>query len=380
MPSLNNNISFDVRFLFTGVPGIRLSVNTTLTLLEQEQLKCYFKIQQPDGIEETFGSYASPVSQWDGSAISSFGTALRLGSNQLFQNGNYTITLYADHPDYTPGEFTRSFNLTYKPVSLAINSVFDLYTPSLKCIDATNYFKSNFSIQSQTWTWHTVTKEGVNITSATALHDLAISGSYIDTTYNTSFIGFVIYQHLFDTWLTISQSFDYNTVGQAYIPQSMVTLLKYLNKVKLAMDIRPCSDTLEALYEKAAILYQHIRNKVCSQDTVGLRDYFDEFYRLTHNYQSYVYSNTNTAIPAYDFTTGCGGSGGSGEKVYMVPVTAAGGETSFTLSLPAGARIVQIVKEIKPLKPDQFTYAEPLLTLIGLEMGVEETLFITYSL
>lgn len=341
MSNLSSKISFNVRFLFTGTPSIQLTPVTTLTLSEQVDLVGYFKITQPDGISEQ-QDYVTPDVYWNGSALTVPIKTLRLGSDQKYQKGIYQIVLYADHPDYTPGEHSKTFTFDFKQVTQVISRKFDLYTPELKYVDETNYTKAGYSILSQSSSWSGISPAGNLTPSTTATFDLAIGGDYYDSSYNVAYSKTVIYQDSSNAWLSVAVGYTYSDSAKSYIPASMSTLLTYLNNLKARKDARACDDSLNALYEKAGVLYQHIRSRVCAQNTDGLKEYFEEFYRLTHNYQNVVYQNTGGVIPAYDFTTGCGGSGSAtGGTLYIRPTI---GATSFTVTLPAGTAITSITR------------------------------------
>ena len=379
MPSLNSTISFDVRFLLTGTPAIQLTVSTTLTSLEKVDLKGYFTIVQPDCISET-GNYVTPDISWNGTALNVFTKTLRLGTDQLFQKGNYSITFFADHPSYTPGSFTRTFNFSYLPAEQSILEDFDLYTPKLQYVDNSVYTKGDYTIVSQSSAWSSTSPAGVITPATTSIFDIAISGNYYDSTYNTTYTKTVLYSQIANAWLTVLQGFTYAVISKSYIPQSTSTLLTYLGILKTEKDANQCSNSLEALYEKASVLHTHIRNKVCARDTPLLKEYFDEFYRLTHHYQNYVYANTGGIIPAYDFATGCGGGSGSGLTASVHYTATTNGVTVIPISIPATAHIIQIIKEIKPLKASEYSYSAPNITLLGgLELAMDETLYVMYN-
>ena len=343
MSNLSSKISFNVRFLFTGTPSIQLTPVTTLTLSEQVDLVGYFKITQPDEISE-HQDYVTPDVYWNGSALTVPVKTLRLGSDQKYQKGIYQIVLYADHPDYTPGEHTKTFTFDFKEVTQVISRKFDLYTPELKYVDETNYTKPGYSILSQSSAWSGTSPAGNLTPSTTATFDLAIGGGYYDSSYNVSYSKTVIYQDSSNAWLGVAVGYIYSDNAKSYIPASMSTLLVYLNELKAKKDARTCDSLLNALYEKTAVLYQHIRSRVCARNTDGLKEYFEEFYRLTHNYQNVVYQNTGGVIPAYDFTTGCGGGANTLGTLYIRPTI---GATSFTVTLPTGAVINSITRGVR---------------------------------
>jgi hypothetical protein len=341
MASLNTHIPFDVRFFLGGVPSFQITVNTDLSSSEQVNFTGYFSITQPDGITEV-GNFITPDIAWTGSALNVFVKTLRLNSSQQFQNGIYSITLFANQPSYTPGTFTRSFAFTYSPVIQAIVSSFDIYTPILSYADNTIYSKGDFNIIAQSAAWAATTTAGSITPSTASVFILSISSNYYDATYSITYVKSLVYQSIATTWLTVSQIFSFAVSAKSYIPPSMETMLTYLDVLKAARDAAICDTTLQQTYEDAAILYLNIRAKVCTQDVLNLKSYFDEYYRLTHNYQSPVYQNTNTIIPTYDFTTGCGGSGGSGTTVLSLSLRATPGVSAFTVTALAGKKILTV--------------------------------------
>ena len=334
MPSLTPVISFNVKFLLGGAPSLQLTVVTTATT--PLSLVGYFDIIQPDGIKVS-GNYTTP--DITGASLS-FTTLLRLDALQSYQKGEYKITLNASHPSYTPGIFTRDFFLTYIPTTQVISEDFDLYTPSLKYTDKTIYPLSGYTTAVDTYSWSAVTSAGSIIPSVTSIFDLVIGGNYYDAKYLVTYTKVIAYNA---TWLTIQYTYTYTKTGIAYTPQSMIVLLGYLTALKTSLDSAYCSDLLQELYEKAEALYAHLRARVCAHDTAGLKNYFDQFYTLTHNYQPYFYINTNVAIPMYDFTTGCGGSGSS---VFPLTYTmrATIGVSTFTIAALATKTILTVTR------------------------------------
>ncbi len=323
MPSLTGQISFTVKFDLTGSPTLKLLATTSIPLIDKPNLTGYFSIKQPDGITVT-GSYTSPDVAWNvgAAAYPEFSSALRLASDQLYQRGEYIITLYANCAGYTPGVFSRSFNINYQPVTVDLENQFDCFTPSLKYEDLTNYAVSNYNIASSTRSWSATSAAG-NPTGVSNIFDLAIGGSYYDCSYAITFIKNITYQHSNDAWLTVAERFTENITEAAFIPASMNTNLTYLVALKATRDAAAnCQgnyEVLDELYEDASTLFHQMRAQVCAENTTNLTALFDEFYRLTHNYQPQVYVNTNGAIAAYDFTAGCSG-GGSGTAAVKIEV------------------------------------------------------------
>lgn len=306
MPSLNGQISFRVRFDLTGSPTLKIQASTTIPSGDQPNLTGYFYIKQPDGIDRT-GSYTSPDVVWNGSGYDEFSIPLRPASDGTYQRGDYQIIFYANCSGYTPGSLSRQWTANLAKVSETLTQLFDLYTPSLAYRNDTVYTNGDYTITATTEAWAATSVPGTPTPSTTADFDLAILGIYYDSIFNITHTKNITYENNANTWFTILQRWTSNITSAAYKPAAMTVLLGYLDALKAVRDANSCNHAYDTLYEAAATLYGHIRNKVCQQVITGLKEYFDEFYRITHNYQNPVYVNTNTAIPPYDFTTGCGG-------------------------------------------------------------------------
>jgi hypothetical protein len=311
MPTLTGSIDFTVKFDLTGAPTLKIIPTTTIPSGNKPTLTGYFNVLQPDGITRE-GSYTSPDIVWNGSSYNEISIVLRTASDGTYQRGDYVITMVADEPSYTPGTNVKSFNMSYEAATQTITQNFDLYTPSLGYSDDTVYTKGDYTIISQSSAWAATSAAGTPAPSTSASFDLVIGGQYYDTAFSITYAKQVTYTHNIYTWLTVVQGWSYSVTADSYIPAAMSVLLGYLDTLKAERDASYCDKPLEERYEEAAVLYTHIRSKVCSVSTSGLKDYFDQFYRLTHNYTNPTYTHTNTVIPPYDFTTGCAGSGGGG--------------------------------------------------------------------
>ena len=312
MPTLNNLLSFTVNFNLTGTPALNIQAYAAVNSINQADLVGYFYIKQPDGLDRT-GSYVASDVVWNGIAYNLFSIPLRLGSDGNYQRGAYTITFFASEPNYTPGQFTRVFNVQYIPVTQTLVKNFDCFTPSLSYSDTTNYAVGNYNITTSSSVWAATCPAG-SVNSIISFIDLKIGGSYYDCLYTISYIKNILYTHQTDTWFSVTDWKTNNILAAAFIPASMSFLLTFLVAIKNARDAAAnCAGNyvmLDELFEDADQIYQFMRTRVCAQNTIGLGNTFDEYYRITHNYQPQVYVNTNAAITAYDFTSGCGGSGG----------------------------------------------------------------------
>ena len=337
MPNLTGSISFTAAFDFTGTPAVILTPTSTIPLIDKPNLIGHFVVTQPDGIAMT-GTSGQVV--WGGTSYNNITVPLTLASDYTYQKGTYTITFFATCTGYVYGDFTRTWDMEYIPVSLTLTDGFDCYKPELKYTDSTNYGVGGYSITAVTSSWVATSTAG-NPTGSSSVFDLVISGNYYDSTYVIVFVKTVNYLHANYSWLTVNQRLTKTVTKKAIIPPSMAALLTYLVAVKdqrdlLAANCQSYAD-LDAIFTEANGLYQLMRSRVCAQNTNGLSTTFDEFYQLTHNYQNFIYTNTNGMIPAYDFTTGCVGSGATTQTYTMrSPI----GVSSFTVSILSGKTLI----------------------------------------
>lgn len=382
--NLTGQISFTVVLDLTGVPSLVLTAATTIAIGDQPNLTGTFTITQPDGITTTSGIAIA----WNGTTYPSYTAPLRLGNDQLYQKGTYAIAFNAQCTGYTNGLFSRIWDMEYKPVLQTLVPAFDCFTPALLYNDTTIYGVGGYVVAAQSSAW-TATSIAGTVTSSAPLFDMAIVGKYYDCIYTIGYIKTLTYQHTTYTWLSVKQKFTVgNIIKQAYIPATMTVMLTYLVNLQLLRDasITNCIQysLLSIVFENASDLYQIMRARVCSGNTVSLIDTFTQFYGLTHNYQPFLAVNTNGVIPRYDFTTGCVGgtsTGGSGSNTFTAFYTAiVDGETVAPFSLPTGARIDFVVRETKTLLPINYTWSAPNIILKnGIVLAAGETIEVHYA-
>jgi len=384
LPSLNTYISFDAKFVLSSEPVLVLTAKTTLTSVQQQQVKGYFTVTMPDGITTT-GSFTNPHINFESGKIT-YEIPVRKDTLGSYQQGGYDITFSARHPDYTDGAFNRYFGMEVTPVKQTIRVTADYFTPLIKYEDLTSYIINDYTIADQIASWVTVV-DGINsVTSSTTEVNPAINGKYYATAYITRYIKSVLYQSIDNPWLSALVVFEYTATAEAYAPLQMSALVVYLEQLKNKTQ-KQCGDPqLQALFEKASSLYTLIRGKVCARDTANLKTLFEEYYALTHDGAPLAYPANKAEIPPYDFVTGCSGSNtGTAYRNYPAVLTATfDGQTVLPMTLPAYARIISAVKGIVHLEPSDYSYTSTQFTLLnGLSMSFSddsaEKIFITYE-
>lgn len=319
-------------------------------------LKGYFVISQPDSITIT-GNYLSPDIEWDGSQLTEATKELRLTSVGGFQQGTYTITYNIEAPGYDETTLTKTLVLTYTSPTLTITDDFDVFTPVLTVTDDTDYAQSGMTLDSVTRDWQAtiISVEGTNqdISSTTQTFNLSYLGSYYDSQYDVSLISTVTYTlDSPNDWVTIVDSIDYEHTYYAFIPPTLTELLEMLTDYKATVDAANCicgpgcvsnCTELKNTYSLAVSIYTHIVERGREGVTTGLDAYVLQLQKLLSNCVTPTYTNTNEAIPPYDW----GSSGGGGSFTFFkqmivgsgVNNAPADGATNYTDALLVGKNV-----------------------------------------
>jgi len=344
MADLSAYIDFSVVFDLSGSPKLILTDNSSYPTGVAVDVIGKFDIKQPDCITRA-GDFNAPDVEWDGTALTSYEETLRPTLSENYQQGTYIITYTVDHPGYTPTTLSRTINFQYTPVSLVIQKDFDVFTPSLRLLDNTNYSTPGYSVVSQSNAWSAVFTVGSTSTSVTdtnvSIFDLAYTGSYYDSIYNLSFEKQITYLSRTYAYLTVLDTLYYDEVTSADSPPTMAVLLGYVDDIKTRYDasVTSCSADLELkqLYIYAMTLFSHIRYRLCVSNTNGLYEYVQELIRITHNYRTPVYTNTNAPITPFSFDFCNSGSSTSSSVIIEVIV---GSAAATLLGINAGDTVI----------------------------------------
>lgn len=284
-------------------------------------LKGYFVITQPDGITIT-GSYLTPDIEWDGSALTEAIKELRLRSTGGFQQGEYTFTYNIVAPGYDETTLTKTFDLSYTSPTLTVTDDLDVFTPALSVTDETDYNQDGMTLVSTIRSWEAtiISVEGTNqdISASTQTFDLSYLGAYYDSRYDVSLTATVLYElDTPDDWVTISDTQEFEETYYAFIPPSIVDLLALLTAYKATVDAANCicgagcvdnCTTLKNTYSLAVSIYTHIVERGRAGETTGLDAYVIQLQKLLSNCITPAYTNTNDAIPPYDWGSSSTGS------------------------------------------------------------------------
>lgn len=277
-------------------------------------LKGYFVITQPDGITIT-GNYLDPDIEWNGSQLTTATKELRLRSTGGFQQGTYTIVYNIVAPGYDETTLTKTFDLSYTSPTLDVTDDFDVFTPALSVTDETDYDQDGMTLDSVVRSWEAtiISVEGTNQDIAGSLQtfDLAYLGNYYDSRYDVSLTSTITYTlDAPDDWVQIVDEEEFEETYYAFIPPSIVDLLALLTTYKATVDAGNCicgtgcvdnCTTLKNTYSLAVSIYTHIVERGRNGTITGLDAYVLQLQKLLSNCVTPAYTNTNDAIPAYDW-------------------------------------------------------------------------------
>lgn len=312
-------------------------------------LKGYFVITQPDGITIT-GNYLTPDIYYSGGALVEASKQLRLKSNGGFQQGEYSITYNIVAPGYDETTLTKTFELSYTSPTIVVTDNFDVFTPTLSVTDATSYTQSGMTLVSVARDWQAtiISVEGTNqdISATTQSFDLSYLGSYYDSRYDVSLTATATYTLTApDDWVTIEDSILFEETYYAFIPPTLVELLEMLTDYKATVDAAHCicgtgcadnCTPLKNTYSLAVSIYTHIVERGREGVTTGLDAYVLQLQKLLSNCVTPAYTNTNEAIPPYDW----GSAAGSAFTFFKQMIVGSGvnnapadGATSYTDAL-----------------------------------------------
>jgi hypothetical protein len=334
MPDLSSYIDFSVRFdLTTGTPTMILTDTSSYPSGVEEDITGYFSITSPDMGTDS-GSWSSPDVTWNGDELTTKELILRLNDNGNIQAGDYTVVYNVHHPSYTPTVLSRTFNTSYVPPKLNLVNKFDVFTPSLKYQDQTNYGIPGYSLDDieRLWIAYSIITE--SISSSDVEFDVIIEGDYWDSAYDMYFSYIATYISDIYSYLTIQDFQEYTFEASANTPPSIDELVGYLNDLKDELDANVNNDSLyseyKSRYEYASSLLFNIKESCRVELPEPLNRYVSEFLSITNNFVTPPYTNTNQIIEPYD----CGSAGAASTyKVYTALVYQAGTSEPVTTIL-----------------------------------------------
>ena len=299
MPTISN-VSFNVRFNLTGTPTLVL---TDATSAPPSGLVGIFEITQPDGYTRT-GNINSPDIA---SAGGSYSYLLRLDSTGQVQCGTYTIKYTAAAPGFISTDFTRTFQFTYKPVSLVMTEQFDVFTPNLSYKDDTIYSVANYTNGSVTRAWSAVSTPTGTITGSSQTLSLVFGGQYYDANYAITLTSSLLYTHTTYSWLTIQESITKVVNTYAATPPAPDVIVDQIHDLKVKWDeaANACQEQeyYRQQFQLSQALFKHIIDRILVQEIDGIYEDLEDLVRILANNQIPAYTPTNLPIPPYDVST-----------------------------------------------------------------------------
>lgn len=304
MPDLSSYIDFTVRIeMGQSSPKMFIEDTSDYPSGVNEDITGYFSIKSPDGGIDS-GSWTNPDVTWDGAELTQKEFDARLNDKGVMQRGSYTIAYYVDHPDYIPTVLTRTFNFQFDVPEFKLVERFDVFTPSLRYIDQTNYSVGDYNTIVTLKTWTASSIPTGNILGFSTIFDLAYGSEYYDARYDITFLSNTSYNSITYPYLSVSNEYFKSFSTYANTPPAIHDLVGYLNDLKDELDENVNNCTLYEEYKKryeyaASILFNILQS--CKVGlTLPLKGYVEEFLSIVNNFVTPPYVNTNEIIPPYD--------------------------------------------------------------------------------
>jgi hypothetical protein len=241
---------------------------------------------------------------------------LRVATDNNFQNGNYSITYTVKATGYEDTVKTKTFTLSYTPVTTAIADLTNPFDPAVQVIDATHYPVAGFNTPTviREWTGY-INSAGSTIQtlgSTAALFDLAYGGNYYDAHYDLTFSALATYVHTTNTWVSIKDKFATTYQIDAYTPATLNSLRNSLQAMKEQIEAGTycggcgcgCEGTDYEPYQTAMSLFEgFINNGQNGLSPYELFPTYEQLLKLFNCSGILNLTHTNAVIPDYDWGT-----------------------------------------------------------------------------
>lgn len=297
MPSVPN-ISFSVRFDFTGVPTLILTDTSTNGLTATRVAA--FDVTQPD-LYTRQGNILSPDLA---AGVTTFSLPLRLDSQGQPQCGTYTIVMKVRNVGYDDTTFTRTWISQYVPVTIVIGENFDVFTPNLSVRDNTSYSVSNYNYSSLTRAWSISSTPTGTLTGSGVTQSFIFGGQYYAANYTISLTSSLLYTHQVYSWFSIRDSISKSYTKCIQTPPDFEEIVEDISALKLKLDdaINKCLEyaKLKADFEYAQTLFVHILDKVRAGDLDNIYVDLTDLLEVLANNQVPPCNPSNAPIPTYN--------------------------------------------------------------------------------
>ena len=248
--------------LDNSVSPLVLRVTDNTPYGDSTTVKVYIKVLQPDGIEQTFGSFALPLIQHNGTALNVGSVQLRPDVNREIQTGNYVVTVYTRMTGFDDTTTVYSFAVGYTQPELKVQEYFNPFAPQLKAKDITTY-PNSLTVLTRSWEG---IAEGIGLLpEASGISYLpVINGKYYNTVYHIMLS--VVVQQTINANVTLKdlviKTFDINPVIN--MPALLEALNELYNKSKGGCG---CQSKEYADYIYAYTVYSHLRLRISNCDS-----------------------------------------------------------------------------------------------------------------
>lgn len=255
MPDLSAYVDFSVQLKNdgTGTPKIVLTDvkdYTNVGGVDLSQLaKGYFRIIQPDGgvvARPNTSTYDVYYNATTSSRVSISNKELRLDVLGKIQNGTYTFEYYVECDGYSLTTVVRDVDVQFNTVDLIVKEEVDVFLPSIKVRDTTNYAVNEYSILATQKNWtcsiSNVVDTKVFINTTGDLVDLKHSNKYYDAFYEYELKSITVYTKTGSVWFSISQLSKLSNNFHVYSPPTLAKLRGFIEGETFVKFISGCKD------------------------------------------------------------------------------------------------------------------------------------------
>lgn len=305
------NIAIGLELDNSVTPSVLRLTDNTVYSPDSLTVKSYARVLQPDGIEQTFGSFAAPVIQNSGAGLNVASVAIRPDTAGQIQKGVWSVIVYVRQTGFDDTTVTIPFTVAYSRPTANITQHFNPYEPLIKAKDSTTYASGTTVVRY----WDAIAANvGVVLPGAGVSYLLAINSKYYNTSYQVNFSAIiggsiaagVTYKDKIVKTITINPLVN------------MPALLNALN-AKYAESVNGCSCEGTSDYVYAWTVFQNLRLRVsnCDPNTSDMWAHLQELLGITVTY--------DLAELEYDWMgEHCGCSDTADENTLQAPVPTVG--------------------------------------------------------
>lgn len=300
MADLNSILDFSVVLDKSGIAPVLRITDVSAYPSGLTGITGVFSVLQPDGITIA-GSFTVPDISYAIGAQNTANKELRLASDKDFQRGLYVFTYTVKAPGYDDTVVEKKINFRYTKPIIDISPSFDVFTPSLKVNDVTNYAQGNLLTPSIARIWTANVQNLGVVNSQDNVFDLLLNNKYYDAVYSVTLQSVFTYLFSGATWMAIKDISSKTETYATEVPPSLEDLLTQITAYKERLDNCSVSNQDKFNYVYAFTLYEHLKLRGKFGSKIPLREMIDEIQTVLNNGVEPIYEVTNEIIQPYTF-------------------------------------------------------------------------------